>query len=107
MVEFSSFEKQSEYDADTNACLVKLWYQKDDETEVLIRLLGFGPVVRVLGPARFVRQLRERIDKQMAYLSAGEPQCKVKNSKQGRMGVGLPRPSGLAMCRCSLCLYTA
>lgn len=76
MVEFSSFEKQSEYDADTNACLVKLWYQKDDETEVLIRLLGFGPVVRVLGPARFVRQLRERIDKQMAYLSAGEPQCK-------------------------------
>ena len=71
-----SFEKQSEYDADTNACLVKLWYQKDDETEVLIRLLGFGPVVRVLGPARFVRQLRERIDKQMAYLSAGEPQCK-------------------------------
>lgn len=56
--------------------LVKLWYQRDDETEVLIRLLGFGPVVRVLGPARFVRQLRERIDKQMAYLSAGEPQCK-------------------------------
>lgn len=76
MVEFSSFEKQSEYDADTNACLVKLWYQRDDETEVLIRLLGFGPVVRVLGPARFVRQLRERIDKQMAYLSAGKPQCK-------------------------------
>ena len=70
MVEFSSFEKQSEYDAAAKACFVKLWYQKDDETEVLIRLLGFGPVVRVLGPDRFVRQMRERIGKQMAYLAA-------------------------------------
>lgn len=64
MVEFSSYEKQSEYDEETKSCTVKLWYQRDDETEVLIRLLGFGPVVRVLGPERFVAQVRERVLRQ-------------------------------------------
>ena len=64
MVEFSSYEKQSEYDEETKSCIVKLWYQRDDETEVLIRLLGFGPVVRVLGPERFVAQVRERVLRQ-------------------------------------------
>lgn len=64
MVEFSSYEKQSEYDAATRTCTVKLWYQQDDETEVLIRLLGFGPVIRVLGPGRFVTQMRERVLRQ-------------------------------------------
>ena len=66
MVEFSSYEKQSEYDAETGTCTVKLWYQRDDETEVLIRLLGFGPVVRVLGPEPFVAQMRERVRRQAA-----------------------------------------
>ena len=70
MVEFSSYEKQSEYDAQTGTCTVRLWYQRDDETEVLIRLLGFGPVIRVLGPARFVELMRERVLRQ-ACLSTG------------------------------------
>ncbi len=64
MVEFSSYEKQSEYDEATKTCTVKLWYQQDDETEVLIRLLGFGPVIQVLGPERFVSQMRERVLRQ-------------------------------------------
>lgn len=64
LVEFSSYEKQSEYDEETKTCTVRLWYQRDDETEVLIRLLGFGPVIRVLGPERFVAQMRERVLRQ-------------------------------------------
>lgn len=64
MVEFSSYEKQSEYDEETGSCIVKLWYQRDDETEVLIRLLGFGPVVHVLGPDRFAAQMRARVLRQ-------------------------------------------
>lgn len=72
MVEFSSYEKQSEYDQETGTCTVKLWYQRDDETEVLIRLLGFGPVVRVLGPERFVAQVRERVLRQAERLERGQ-----------------------------------
>ena len=64
MLEFSSYEKHSEYDPETGTCTVRLWYQRSDETEVLIRLLGFGPVVRVLGPEPFVAQVRERVLRQ-------------------------------------------
>lgn len=67
MVEFSSYEKQSEYDEETKTCTVRLWYQRDDETEVLIRLLGFGPVVRVLGPDCFVEQMRKRVIQQYSW----------------------------------------
>lgn len=71
MVEFSSYEKQSAYDEDTGICTVKLWYQRDDETEVLIRLLGFGPVIRVLGPERFVAQMRARVLRQSNLDTSG------------------------------------
>lgn len=71
LVEFSSFEKQSEYDEATGTCTVKLWYQRDDETEVLIRLLGFGPVIQVLGPEPFVAQIRERVLRQEDLLDMG------------------------------------
>ena len=71
MLEFSSYEKQSEYDEETGACTVRLWYQWEDETEVLIRLLGFGSVVRVLEPASFVTLMRERVARQAALLGFG------------------------------------
>ena len=72
MLEFSSYEKQSEYDEETGSCTVRLWYQQEDEIEVLIRLLGFGPVVRVLGPESFVALMRERVRKQAALLAQGK-----------------------------------
>ncbi|MCI8478644.1 MAG: WYL domain-containing protein [Oscillospiraceae bacterium] len=72
MVEFSSYEKQSEYDAQTKTCLVHLWYQKDDETEVLIRLLGFGPVLQILGPEPFAAQIRARVLRQQALLVSAQ-----------------------------------
>ena len=72
MLEFSSYEKQSEYDEETGACTVRLWYQQDDEAEVLIRLLGFGPVVRVLGPEPFAALMRARVVRQAALLDSGK-----------------------------------
>lgn len=68
LLEFSSYEKQSERDEETGICQVKLWYPLQDETELLIRILGFGPVVRVHSPARFVSLLRERVQRQAALL---------------------------------------
>ena len=35
-----------------------------DETELLIEVLSFGPVVRVLGPESFLRQIRARVKRQ-------------------------------------------
>jgi len=61
LVEFSSYKKETSIDQVSGHCFVKIWYRKSDETEVLIRILGFGPVVRVLEPDSFVRQIRNRI----------------------------------------------
>ena len=68
LLEFSAYEKQSEFDEAAGVCRVRLWYPIPDETELLIRILGFGPTVRVLGPERFVRQIRERVMKQVRLL---------------------------------------
>lgn len=43
---------------------MELTYYKSDETEVLIRVLSFGPLVQVLAPEGFIRLIRARLDKQ-------------------------------------------
>lgn len=43
---------------------VTLHYNKDDEVELLIRLLSFGPVIQVIGPDSFVSLIKERLKKQ-------------------------------------------
>lgn len=72
MMEFASFEKRAERNAETGECIVKIYYDEQDETELLIRLLGFGPVLEILGPADFRKQARERIVKQYHLIKTEE-----------------------------------
>lgn len=69
MLEFSYLEKKSELSADGQTATVRLWYPKADETEILIRLLSFGPVIRIVSPAPFVAQVKERIRRQSGLLN--------------------------------------
>lgn len=66
--EFSAYEKQSVYDEATGTCLVTITYPAADETELLIRLLGFGPVLKVESPPHLVAQIRDRLRRQQALL---------------------------------------
>lgn len=65
LLHFSHFEKETvklndrEYE-------VTLKYDRDDETELLIRILSFGPIVRVVAPARFIALVRQRLERQQA-----------------------------------------
>ncbi len=43
---------------------ITLRYDHDDETELLIRVLSFGPMLRVVGPESFISLIRERLVKQ-------------------------------------------
>ena len=65
MLQFASMEKQTEYDEATDSYTCRIFYDSQDETELLIRILSFGPLVKVLEPASFVTQIRERIKKQI------------------------------------------
>lgn len=65
MFHFSHYSKEAVKISD-NKYRVKLRYLPEDETEVLIRLLSFGPVIKVLEPESLVEQMRSRIQKQFA-----------------------------------------
>ena len=45
---------------------LQLMYNKSDETEMVIRILSFGPLLRVQEPAGFIELLRKRLQKQLA-----------------------------------------
>lgn len=73
MNEFAAYEKRTERNLETGEITVKLFYDIQDETELLIRLLGFGPVLEIISPDRFRQQAVKRIEKQYENLhSAAE-----------------------------------
>lgn len=45
---------------------VDLWYEAQDETEILIRLLSFGPMLRVTAPNYFIQRIKSRLAMQTA-----------------------------------------
>ena len=65
MLHFSDLEKETEQ-IDERHYRITLWYKYGDETEILIRILSFGSVLKVLEPDTMVQQIRERIEKQFA-----------------------------------------
>ena len=69
MLEFASFEKHTVRDLEKNEYTVELWYDEQDETEVLIMLLSFGPVIEILGPEKLRSQAKERLERQYELLN--------------------------------------
>lgn len=63
MLHFAHFKKETKR-VDNNLYQMKLTYYPDDETEVLIRVLSFGPMVKVLAPVHFINLIKERIHNQ-------------------------------------------
>lgn len=44
---------------------VTLYYLQEDQTELLIKLLSFGPILRVISPDDMVKQIKDRIQRQV------------------------------------------
>ena len=63
LMHFAHFEKQAEKLAD-NQYRITVTYDKDDETELLIRVLSFGPMIKVTSPDSFINLIKERLIKQ-------------------------------------------
>lgn len=64
MFHFSHLEKQTLQIGEKQYQLTLL-YDPEDETEILIRVLSFGPLLKAIEPEDFIAKLRERIEKQM------------------------------------------
>ena len=67
MLHFASYEKHTEYEEERGCYLCSIYYDLADETELLIDILSFGPVVQVLGPKSFLEQVRERVRRQHSW----------------------------------------
>lgn len=63
MMHFAHFEKQIARQTE-NQYLVTVVYDKADETEMVIRILSFGPMIKVTEPEAFTALIRERLKKQ-------------------------------------------
>lgn len=68
MLHFSCYEKRMERLGDSGKYLCSLFYRKNDETELLIQVLSFGPVIKVLGPEGFLQQVQYRVRRQARLL---------------------------------------
>ena len=68
LLHFAHFKKKTVQTGD-NTYKVTLYYDKFDETEILIRILSFGPMIKVTAPDKFVELVKERLTKQMNILS--------------------------------------
>ncbi len=63
MLHFANFEKNTaRIDENTYECLI--YYNQSMETELLIEVMSFGPMVKVVGNEKFLRTLKERLNMQ-------------------------------------------
>ena len=66
LLHFSHLQKKTDR-LDDNHYRITLCYDRRDETEMVIRVLSFGPMIRVTAPEHFVGLLRQRIERQMQF----------------------------------------
>jgi hypothetical protein len=63
MLHFSDCRKETCL-VSQNTYQVTLWYDAQDETELLIRILSFGPMILVTAPQSLIEQIKTRLIKQ-------------------------------------------
>lgn len=66
LLHFAHLQKQAER-LSASRYRVTLCYDKEDETEILIRILSFGPMVKVVAPQHFVDLVKERLCRQKSW----------------------------------------
>lgn len=63
LMHFAHFEKQAER-LDEQRYRISITYNHEDETEILIRILAFGPVIRIVSPEDFAEKIKYRLMRQ-------------------------------------------
>lgn len=64
MLHFANYEKETRQISDT-VYHMKCSYKRSDETELLIRVLSFGPMLKVIEPQSFQEKVKERLIRQI------------------------------------------
>lgn len=73
MLHFSHFKKEA-VQIDRNKYRLIIYYDSLDETELLIRVLSFGPLLKVTEPDSFIKQIKKRLERQSRFLGVKQEQ---------------------------------
>jgi predicted DNA-binding transcriptional regulator YafY len=65
MLHFSDCRKETRR-VENDRYQVILWYEAQDETEMLIRVLSFGPMLKVTAPDSFIGLIKNRLSMQQS-----------------------------------------
>ena len=60
LLHFAHFEKTAER-IEEDRYLITIRYDKEDETEMVIRVLSFGPMIKVIAPTHFIHLIKQRL----------------------------------------------
>lgn len=69
LMEFASYEKHIECDTESGELTAEIYYDRNDETELLIMLLSFGAAVEIVSPEDFRSKAAYRVRKQAELLT--------------------------------------
>ncbi|MGM0125570.1 hypothetical protein IGI37_002969 [Enterococcus sp. AZ194] len=76
MSHFADYHKTTRR-LDENRYQLTIQYHSADETELLIRLLSFGPFITVTKPDKFVDQLKQRLNAQARWMENWDDETKA------------------------------
>lgn len=71
MLHFAHFQKKAEK-LNNNEYLLRLYYYENDEIEIVIRILSFGPNIKVIEPENIVNLIKNRLITQKSLLKLKE-----------------------------------
>ena len=77
MMHFSHLEKETKQ-IENNKYSIKLKYYLEDEAEILIRVLSFGPMIKVISPNNFKEKIKSRL---LAQKNFETPLSREKSNK--------------------------
>ncbi len=97
LLHFAHFEKEAER-LEQRRYRVRIHYSREDETELVIRVLSFGPFLRVTEPARFIGLIRERLKRQRELSGKTGAEERAEPEQEGKRGVGTTNRAVLNIC---------
>ena len=68
MLQFANYKKNT-VRIDDNTYKCEIFYNKSNETELLIEVLSFGPALKVIGNEHFLKLLKKRLQRQQEFLT--------------------------------------
>jgi len=81
--EFAPWEKRCIYDRESKLYQLKIIYQKQDEMEMVVRLLGYGANIRILDKESSIyKEISKRIDKQLELMKEQAKETKETETKE-------------------------